>query len=471
MAVSVVIPSLNEAPTIGRIVERVYGSGYASEVIVVDGGSTDGTPGIARAAGAKVLPQSRKKFPGKGIAMQDGIRAAKGDIIAFIDADIRNFDPATIRKLTAPISAGKADLVKAKYGRKAGRVTELTARPLLRILFPDVILEQPLSGEVAGRAGLLKSMRLKDGWGVDIGIVLDAVMRGARICEVDLAYKEHKTRPFGDLERMSRDVSETIVEKASERGGLLIGGMEKLFAKLGFLIGTRCYGTVNLLSGSSWRKGDFGLAIFDMDNTLLRGRLINALAERFGFKKKLARIRSDVMDGRISGREGSNRIAKCLEGTEISEIRKCALGIELNRGVMRLVKELKRRGVAIAILSDSYDFAVEAVAGRIGADEYVANVLEHEDGRATGRIHIEENLLPCHKECHACSFCKMNGLHLLAKNARVSAEQCIMVGDGDCDAHAMAAAGLGIAFRGSEAAREAADIVIDGGISEILDYL
>jgi glucosyl-3-phosphoglycerate synthase len=147
--VSVIIPVLNEEKTIGNVVKLVKKSKVTNEVIVIDDNSTDNTISEALKNGAKIY---KSAFPGKGYSMKEGIEYSENDVIVYIDGDIDNYDCDIIKKLSEPIISNKCDFVKATFSRDAGRVTELVAKPLLSILFPDLIIySQPLSGMIAGK--------------------------------------------------------------------------------------------------------------------------------------------------------------------------------------------------------------------------------------------------------------------------------------------------------------------------------
>ena len=168
--ITVIIPALNEEATIGLVVRNALQSANVTEVIVVDDKSMDNTITEARQAGATVITSTKL---GKGASMKDGVMVAKNDIIAFLDADITTYPSNIIDLLTAPVITGKADFVKSFFSRQAGRVTELVAKPLLSILYPDFPkFWQPLSGMIAGNKKLFQKIEFEEGYGVDIGILL-----------------------------------------------------------------------------------------------------------------------------------------------------------------------------------------------------------------------------------------------------------------------------------------------------------
>ncbi len=216
MLVSVIIPAFNESNTVQKVIEVVKEMNIVDEVIVVDDGSSDNTAEISKAAGARVIKHNTNL--GKGTALQTGLKHSKGDIVAFIDADITNLTSKQIEKIIKPILEGKADITKTKFKRKAGRVTELTAKPLLNFFFPELKFEQPLSGQFAAIKSLIKGIKFEEDYGVDIGIVLDADVRGLRIKEVDIGQLEHTHSSTNGLNKMANQVVRTIVTRAVEYG-------------------------------------------------------------------------------------------------------------------------------------------------------------------------------------------------------------------------------------------------------------
>ena len=216
MTVSIVIPAYNESKTIKKVIKVINSLDCINEIIVVDDGSSDETADIAQSAGATVIVHSENR--GKGAAIKTGFENSNGDIVAFIDADLKNLTPKQVEEIILPILDGKADLTKTKFKRKAGRVTELTAKPLLNFFFPELKYDQPLSGQFAAKRAFLNKINFEEDYGVDIGIVLDADVRGMRIKEVDIGEIEHVHSSIEGLNKMANEVVRTIVDRAMAYG-------------------------------------------------------------------------------------------------------------------------------------------------------------------------------------------------------------------------------------------------------------
>ena len=229
LRVSVCIPARNEAATLAGVVGPVAGAlegpePLVDELIVVDDCSTDGTGAIAEAFGARVL--RRDSRPGKGAAMAEALAAATGDIVVFVDADVRSFGLDYVARLVEPLLVDRhLVLVKGTYDRPendgtgGGRVTELLARPLLRRLFPALnFVRQPLAGEVAVRRDALDGMGLEPGYGVEIGMLIDVARRfgPSAIAQVDLGTRVHRNRPLAELSGQADEVLEAVLARAAD---------------------------------------------------------------------------------------------------------------------------------------------------------------------------------------------------------------------------------------------------------------
>lgn len=228
MNLSVIIPALNEEDTIGEVVAALRRQ-HDGEIIVVDPDSTDATSARASAAGAMVynwrsVGPNVPVRPGKGEALWRGVAAATGDIVVFVDGDLRCVPSTLIEGLAAPFTDPQVALVRASYRRYlgeerggGGRVTELTAKPLLRLFFPELAdIDQPLGGEYALRRDVACHLPFVAGYGVEAGLLIDVCQRFGRaaIAEVDLGERHHRNRPLEQLSSMADVVAGTILERA-----------------------------------------------------------------------------------------------------------------------------------------------------------------------------------------------------------------------------------------------------------------
>ena len=218
--VSVIIPAYNEEDTVAKVVEVVRNVSFVDEIIVVNDGSSDKTKEEAIKAGAIVINHETNK--GKGEALYTGYKQAECDVIAFIDADIYNLTSKKVESMIMPLLLGDAEITKTKFSRVSGRVTELTAKPLLNFFFPEISFEQPLSGQFAARKSTLRKINFEKDYGVDVGIVIDADVLGISIMEIDIGEIEHDMSPLSDLNLMANEVVRTIISRANKYGRVLM---------------------------------------------------------------------------------------------------------------------------------------------------------------------------------------------------------------------------------------------------------
>ena len=196
--VSVVIPAFNEEKSIIHVINTVKKVKSITEIIVVDDGSTDNTYNLVSDCDDVILLKHLTN-KGKGSAMKTGLKKVTNDIVLFLDADLSEINQYQIESIIQPILDGEADITKTKFKREAGRVTELTAKPLLQFFFPELNFDQPLSGQFASIKSFLDHIDLEHDYGVDIGIVLDADARGMRIQEVDIGNIVHEMSTLKEL--------------------------------------------------------------------------------------------------------------------------------------------------------------------------------------------------------------------------------------------------------------------------------
>lgn len=220
---------MDEEATVGQVVavirdELMTDVPLVDELVVVDDGSVDGTAAVARAAGADVIAAAHH---GKGQAMWKAVHATSGDLVVFCDADVRDFAPHFVTGLLGPLLLrDDVAFVKGFYKRpldgrpdEGGRVTELVARPLIAALFPHLAaVAQPLAGECAARRDVYEQVPFVDGYGVDLGLIIDVAERfgiGA-MAQCDLGVRVHRNRPLSDLGPQAL----AIVQVALGRAGL-----------------------------------------------------------------------------------------------------------------------------------------------------------------------------------------------------------------------------------------------------------
>ncbi|KWT63324.1 glucosyl-3-phosphoglycerate synthase [Streptomyces albus subsp. albus] len=229
--VSVVLPALDEEATVGAIVEAIRTElmtpsvPLVDELIVLDSGSTDGTAKIAAEAGARVVHRDEvlprlPALPGKGEVLWRSLLVTRGDIVCFIDADLRDFSATFVSGIVGPLLTDPGvQFVKGMYDRplgeaagQGGRVTELVARPLLNLHWPQLAgFVQPLGGEYAARRSLLERLPFPVGYGVELGLLVDALHTAGldALAQVDVGVRKHRHQGGQALGRMAAAIYRT----------------------------------------------------------------------------------------------------------------------------------------------------------------------------------------------------------------------------------------------------------------------
>jgi glucosyl-3-phosphoglycerate synthase len=252
VTVSLVLPTLNEAATVGPIVRRarmmlMEAVPLIDELIVIDSASDDATREIAAREGARVVQhpdvlERYGSYRGKGEALWKSLFESSGDIVVWCDTDVRNWHPRMAYGTLGPLLVEpRIQYVKGYYQRPiveggvlreggGGRVTELVARPLINLFYPDLSgFIQPLAGEYAGRRSLLESIPFFTGYAVEIGHLIDIAERVGLegLGQVDLERRIHRNQELEGLSRMSFVIIQAVMKRLEERG------RARLFAEIG----------------------------------------------------------------------------------------------------------------------------------------------------------------------------------------------------------------------------------------------
>ena len=244
LTISLALPALNEEETVGRLIrmmkkELMQKVPLLDEIVLIDSNSTDRTREIAKKQGIPVyihqhLLEQMGERSGKGEALWKSLLVTKGDIIVWVDTDIVNIHPRFVYGIIGPLLHNpQIQFVKGYYRRPlkvgvkmqvggGGRVTELTARPLLNLFYPELSgVVQPLSGEYAGRREALEQATFYSGYGVETGLLIDVYERyglGA-IAQVDLLERIHHNQHLEALSKMSFAIIQTVMHKLEKRFG------------------------------------------------------------------------------------------------------------------------------------------------------------------------------------------------------------------------------------------------------------
>lgn len=386
--VSVIIPALNEAARIADVVRYAWSDPATGEVIVVDDSSIDDTANLAREAGATVITSA---MLGKGASMRDGLLASSFDLLAYLDGDLSGLRPGIISSLAEPLAAGRADFVKARFGRGGGRVTELTAKPMLRVFFPELsAFEQPLGGLIAARKSLLSRLDFEDGYGVDIGLLIDAHHAGASLEEVDIGSLQHDSQPLLDLTAMANEVARVVYSRARQAGRLHAEQITAMYESQ-----RQATASIDYILGR--RRDRTRLLLLDLSALLTANSYAQELARATG---ALAALQT-LQDKRRSESEGSPAfdadIARLFRFVHRRQFEQVAHGMTLRSGAIEWVNQMRRAGFMVGVVSTSPFVAADILRRRVFADFAIAHTLQFDGEVCTGEFRLNPAFLPLHR--------------------------------------------------------------------------
>lgn len=246
VTISVALPALNEEATVGQVIHSLKTAlmdelPLVDEIVLIDSSSTDRTVAIAESLSIpvyihqEVLHDEMGVYHGKGEALWKSLYVTRGDIIVWVDTDITNMHPRFVYGLLGPLLKNpRAQYVKGFYARPiqvngklqafgGGRVTELVARPLFNLFYPELSgIIQPLSGEYAGRREALEQVPFFSGYGVETGLLIDLLDRYGLegIAQSDLEVRVHHNQPLVNLSKMSFAILQVFIARLESRYGV-----------------------------------------------------------------------------------------------------------------------------------------------------------------------------------------------------------------------------------------------------------
>ncbi|GAO44979.1 glycosyltransferase [Flavihumibacter petaseus] len=365
--VSVIIPVLNEGATIRKVIRIIRQSSLPLEVILVDDNSTDNTIAEARKENVRIITSSRR---GKGLSMREGLLAAKFETVVYLDGDIITYPPDVVDLLANPILSGEADFVKSTFKRQAGRVTQLVAKPLLSILFPELgNLEQPLSGMIAAKKSFLEKVTFENDYGVDVGLLIDVHRMKARIRQVNIGRVQNAMQSLENLGKMSKQVTRTILNKADAQSLQTLGHID--------LINRQMESAV-LESIDKMEK----MVLLEMNHLVLDGHFGQTASRTLGLAEGYEAIEKLYQ----TTPEKLSAVASLFAGTSLPTLLEIADDIPLVPGIRELIYDLKKRGYSVGLITEQFSCVANHLKNVLGFDFVVCNTLVLSEGIATGEI-------------------------------------------------------------------------------------
>jgi phosphoserine phosphatase SerB len=282
----------------------------------------------------------------------------------------------------------------------------------------------------------------------------------ARIAEINIGYIENDSKPLQALGKMSREVASAIIKKAFKQNSKSVS-ME-------------AFQSINViqdqmeLAFSEELKGAQKMVVFDMDDTILKGRFVDTYASRFHLTEQLQEIRKKITDRTVR----TKAIARLFKGKNIRDLLLTVDSIELIADVKKVISSLHKRGYIVGIITDSYDFVASHIKDKIGADYFLANELEFSNNVATGEVKIPSFFFRHEESSCLHTICKSNALDHILHKYGIDYGNCMAIGDSENDICMVRKSGFGIAFRSKDAyLKQSADLLIhEESFSPILAY-
>jgi glycosyltransferase involved in cell wall biosynthesis len=353
---SAVVPAYNEAKRFSKVVSELLLIDELAELIFVDDGSGDNTEEVA-----KKFIQSDPRFKyikhnknrGKGAALKTGVSKSGSEVILFLDADLENITAKKIKKIVCPVLSDDVDVSRGAFRRKRGRVTEYAVKPMMEILFPDMYFEQPISGQICAKKSFLESVDFESRYGVDIGLLFDAIESGQRIIEVDIGRLIHKANKEDAIGEMSRQVLETMIKKA----GLI--------------------------------QHKYKLIIFTLDNTLIDKKSLDSIFKKIGIYKQVSKFQEDLSSEKISYDKFLEKCARLYEGIDREKITRACDDAKFAKYSKEVIHALLKRKYQVGIISSNFSPIVAALASQLGIKYYECVNLSEKGNKITGEITLD----------------------------------------------------------------------------------
>jgi HAD superfamily phosphoserine phosphatase-like hydrolase len=406
---SAVVPSYNENPRFVRVLNELLKTQNLDELIFVDDGSNDGTQEAIKQFknDSRFVYIRHEKNKGKGRALKTGVEKARNEVILFLDADLSNITSQKIYKIAEPVLKDEVDMARGSFSRKRGRVTEFAVKPMMEILFPSLYFDQPISGQICAKKSFLMKAEFTERYGVDIGLLFDAIEDGQRIIEVDIGRLVNRENSAETVKEMSRQVLETMISRA----GLI--------------------------------RHKYKLVMFTLDNTLINERSFSQFLKQLGIEDKIIENHKLMEKGEITAKEYLERNVKLFTGIKISTVKELCNKLPTVKYAKEVIKALVRRKYIVGIISSNFSPVVESYAKRLGTHFWNGVELEEKNGKYTGRIKKKSNdwLHNDFSQGFSMAFNKA------IKTQRTTATETIMVAGNEKSMEAFKAAGLSVAYK------------------------
>ena len=302
----------------------------------------------------------------------------------------------------------EVDVSRATFTRDRGRVTEYAVKPMMKVLFPDKDFTQPISGQVCAKKEFLERIDLEKKYGVDIGILFDAIQEGQRIVEVDIGKLEHKANNEENIAEMARQVLETMIQKA----GLI--------------------------------QHKYKLVIFTFDHTLIQKKTLDWIYEKLGISSSIVRLQKQFSGDTLNYIDYAKEVAKLFKGKHVGDVNEVCLAAPMVKYAPEVINALKKRKYQVAMISSNFSAFVVPVSRQIGIEMIDCIYFEEKSGQYTGKITVPSLEKWSARDLES-AFHK--AFARITARAKVKPAESIMVANSPAWIPVFAKMGLSIAYR------------------------
>lgn len=453
---SVIIPTLNNGESISELVQLVRVHPLIHEIIVVDDGSTDETSSLAREAGATVILSS---MLGKGASMHDGLLIATAKNILFLEGNIRSLSLSLIDLMHTAL-ARDSDFVKARLRSAEEVVSLFTARPLINKFFPALAsISHPLCGILAASRQYLLSQVFEDGYGVEIGLLIDAHLCQANIVEIDAESVTYLTPSQTVLSSVAGEVVQAILDRANK---CILSHMDP------HRVATEPNppSPLELITLSRSVRSRAKIALIDLDVILVEGSFLAALARQLGRERALDECVNRRDWGWLTRQQ---EIASVFAGVARQAFISVAKNLPVSTDVIDMVIKLKTQGFTVGVVTDRFQIMAEIIRKRIFADFGIGHELQFENGVVAGPL-LPHPFFQAENGCKQHEYCKRNVISHLERLRDSAFEEIISIGNASRNQCLLTASTIGFSLEGRKEIDEQGIIHLSS-CQEILAWL
>lgn len=419
--VSIIIPSLNQRELVANVIDQLRELNKMVEIIVVDNGSIDQTNEIAHASGARFFVVSRE---GVGSCLAEGLDRAQGDNVILWGADLKLLEPDSISAIVSLLEKDEADFIITSFENSYDPVSELTARPMLKVFFPEIArIKEPFAKVFSGKRDLISKIKIERDEAFGVGLLIDVSQIGVRIKEHPITSVFPSPKPIDEAnDRIADSCARTIIERAAKfrrvQSHLISDALDRKIADSGQI--------ENVLEKIDSNKN---LLLIGIDQVIIHGHYLESLFHYSGHSDDYLNL---INNRNLDFSTKVQRLAKCLNSVPKYIFEKTASTLPIKNKVVETILSLKRIGYQIGLVSDDFSVAAEIFRSRIFADFCVANNIGFKKSVCSGEITFSPLFNPS-SPSDSRGICRSHFVDFLKNHEKLSTTKVLSLGGATSD--------------------------------------